>query len=424
MMKTKIKKLEGTARELEIRLSPEKVKEAYSEIMVEIKRDSALPGFRKGKAPDDIIEKKFKEDALAELKKRLVPEAYQEALLEHKMSPVSFPEIWDVEIDKEGNLNFKVKVDLHPEVKIDKMKGIKVTSERSEVTDTEVSEALEGVRGMYAEYVDVKRAVVKGDFAVCAMEAFVEGKAITKKREETWIQADKAESMLSLGEELVGLSEGDKKTIEVVLPENYPDKSYSGKKAVFEVEVKKIKEKKLPELNDELAAKMGKEKIDDLRHEVRMQLIQRKEDNNRTKMKNQIIAHLLKKTDFELPGTMVNRQIEFLLKKATDDLKQKGVGQKEIDANKDALLEKLKPEARNKIKLYFILDGIAAAENIEVSDNEVEESLKQLAAYYNQSYESVRRYYEDNDLIGGMKEQIREDKTLDLLLDGATIVTK
>lgn len=423
-MKSKLKKLKGTAREIEVTMSKESVDKVFDEVLGDIKKNVNIPGFRPGKAPMDVIQKNHQEEALDEVKQRLVPQAYQRALDEHSITPVSYPEITDVNISLAGELSFKAKVDVHPEVKIKHYTGIKVARNKVNVTEEEVSETLERLKNMYVEFIDTSGPLKKGEFAICDVESFMDGKAISKKRENMWIEVSKEASMLGIGEELEGLSKGDSKEMDVTLPEKYPDEKYAGKKAVFKVEVKETKEKKLPALDDELAKKAGKETLDELRSELKEQLAQRKEADEKISMKNQIMTSLIQKHPFDIPESMVARQLKVLMDKAENELAQKGVQKDVIESHKEKLKDQLLKEAENKVRLYFILDAIASKENVEVSDEEIDNWIKTLATSYNQPFEDVKKYYQEHKLVEGLREQLREDKTLDLLLAEAVITEK
>jgi len=413
--------MDGTQAEISIALLPDTVNEALLGVLADIRKNVTIPGFRKGNAPEDIILKNYRKDAMEQVKQRLVPEAYQRAIEEHKIMPVSYPELSDVTVGPDGSITFIARIDVHPDVRASKYRGIKIKNEKISLSPEELEEALGHIRNMNAEFVDVDRAAEKGDFGICDIEAFSEGKLISKKRENAWVEVDKNASMLGMGEELCGMKKGEGKDIKVTLPEKYPDEKYAGKEAVFHVKMKEVKEKKLPALDDELAKKMGKEKMEDVRQEVSSQLLERKEMNRNINMKNQIMEYLLKKNSFKLPLSMVKRQQEVLMRRVTDDLVQKGMDERSISENRDKLKDRLKTEAENKVKLYFILNDIAKQEDIYATDEEVDEWLRKIADSYGQSSDSVKKYYQENNLIGGVKEQLREDKTLDFLLKEATV---
>jgi trigger factor len=423
-MKSSIKKLEGTARELRIDLPKDAVDRAVEDVLEEVRKSAKIPGFRPGNAPMDIIRKNHGHEALEEAKQRLIPRAYQEVLEEHDIDPVSYPEIFDVDLNSAGVLSFKVKVDCHPEVGLKQYKGLKVEAKKVEVTDAEAEEALEKVRGMYAEFADIDRPLKKDDFAVSDVESFIDGKSISKKRENMWIEVSREASMLGIGEDLVGLKKGEVKEIEATLPEGYPDKKYAGKKAVFKVEVKQTKEKKMPSLDDELAKKVGKETLGELREDIKGQLLARKEENERISMKNQILEQLIKRHQFPLPATLVARQLKVLMERAENDLLQRGVEKDAIESHKDKIKDQLSKEAEDKVRVYFILDEVSKRENVNVTEEEIDSWISALAASYNKPFEEVKKYYQDNDLTGGLYEQLKEEKSLELLLAEAEIARK
>ncbi|MBU1084710.1 MAG: trigger factor, partial [Candidatus Omnitrophica bacterium] len=256
-MKSKIKRLDGTAVQIDVSLPKKNVEDAFKKHLENVRKTAKIPGFREGKAPIDLIEKKYAGDVMEEVKQRLVPEAYQKALEDNALDPLSYPEISPIEIDPHGDMVFTAKVDTYPEVNLRKYKGLKAEREKVKVSDKETKEALEHIAGIHAEFTTVERPVKKGDFGICDVETLMDGKVIAKKRENMWIEADKEASMLGMGESLCGLNPPAEKEIEAELPENYPDKKYAGKKAVFSIKLKEVKERKVPELDEKFAKKLG-----------------------------------------------------------------------------------------------------------------------------------------------------------------------
>ena len=423
-MKCSVKKLKDASCELSIELSKETVEEVFERVFHEISKEAKVPGFRPGKVPMDIIRQNYQADAMDEVKRRLIPEAYQEALEEHSIQPLSYPEVGDINLSLTGKLTFKAKVDTHPKVNVRKYKGLKVTTEKIKVDDEEVTETLSRLQNMNAEFVDIDTPLKKGDFAICDVETSMEGKIISKKRENMWIEINKDASMLGMGEDLCGMEKADKKDIEAELPEKYPDEKYAGKKAVFHIEVKETKEKKLPELNDEFAKKIGKDTIKEAREEIKNELLSKKEVNVKIDMKNQIMKQLIDGDKMELPGSMVSRQLKVLMERAENELKQKGVSEKDIGDHREKLKAQLTEEAENKVKIYFLLDKIAGNEGITVSDEDVDGWIKNLAGTYNKPFDEVKKYHVEHNLIGGLIEQLREEKTLDFILSKAVISEK
>lgn len=424
IMKSKIKNMEGTEKQFEIGMPKEKVETVLDEVLEEIRNTAEIPGFRRGRAPLDIISKRHSKDAMDEVMRRLIPEAYQEALEEHKIRPVSYPDFFDIDITPHGGLVFKAKVDVYPDISLKKYTNLKVAVKKISVKDEEVEKALSSIRNLYAEFVEIDRPIQKGDFGICDVETFADGNIISKKHENMWIEADKEASMLGMGEGLCGLKKGDKKDIAVTLPESYPDKKYAGKKAVFRVEVKCVKEKKLPEINDELAKKAGKDTWQDVKEYVNDQIREKKETNTKILMKNQIIEQLFKSHSFSVPQSMVKRQLKIFMDTAADELRRKGLDEETLKTKIGELKPQLLKEAELKVRLYFILDEIASKEKIEITEGETDDWLKGLADSYGQTLEDVKKYYNDHSLLDGLKEQIREQKTLDFILSSAVVSEK
>ncbi|MBF0494391.1 MAG: trigger factor [Candidatus Omnitrophica bacterium] len=423
-MKSKVSKVDGTSRELEVEVSKETVDQVLNEAVKNIRKDAVLPGFRKGNAPEDLIFKNYREEAWDKVKETLVPRAYENALTEHKIEPVSYPEITDLKIGLDGKLSFRAKLDIYPEFNLKKYMGFKVEHAREDVSDQEVTDALERILQLNAEFVDTDKPVDVGLFAISDIEAFIDGKSIMKKRENAWIEANEEASVLGIGKHLYGMKKGESKDIDVVLPEDYPDKNFAGKKTLFKVLVKEIKEKHVPAADDALAQKIGKNTILEVRDDITKHLKEIKANNNKTKAKNQIIDELVKQYSFTLPSGMVKRQQDVLLKQKEEELAKKGIEKSKIEENKETLKEQILSAAVNKVRLYFILDKIAQVEKISVTEEDVDEYLKSLAAYYQQSFEEVKKYYEENDLLGGAYEQIKEEKVLDFLAGKAEISIK
>lgn len=423
-MKSRIKDIKGTRKQLNVEMPKEKVELVFAEVFEDIKKSAEMPGFRTGKVPMEIVKKRYGQHAHDEVKKRIIPSAYQKALAEHEVVPVSYPDISDVLISPSGSLSFTAQFDAEPKVKLKKYTGIKVKKKKEEVSDEEVQKAIDKIREMNPEFEDKSGVLEKGDHAICDIETFSEGKAISKKRQDMWVEVDREASMLGMGKQLEGLKPGEEKEIDSTLPENYPDKKYAGKKVVFKVKVKQVKIKKVLPESEQLAGKVGKKDMAELREEIRQQLAQRKDMNTQIDMKNQVMEYLLSKNTFHVPETMVKRQQKVLEERAQNELAQKGVSGEAFEEHREKFGEQLFIEAQNKVKLYFILTAIAEEEKIEVSQQEVEAWLKKLGESYGQSLEDVEKYYSENNLMDGLREQLKEEKTIEYLLEEAQIVDK
>jgi len=418
-MKTRIKNKEEGTKILQIEIPPDLVEKVAEEVYQEIKRFAKIPGFRVGSVPQDLLEKHYSKDAKAEILKKLIPQGYKRAIETHKVIPIGFPSIFNISFEKGKPLTFEAQVDIKPNVKLRNYKGIKVKKKRISLSQEELDDAFSRLRDVYAKYTDVARAVKKGDYAVCDVEAFMEGKPITKKNNNMWILADKETSLLGMGEELVGLTKGQTKEMETKLPETYPDKKYAGKPAKFKILVKEVKEKELPLLDDAFAKDLKVDNLEALKKEIESGLFKRKENALKMDMENQILDKLLKGNKFTVPASIVHRQKEALAKRMESELLRKGLHKDEVAKKLVEVEQKLKEDARDKVRIYFILDDIALKEKIEINDKDIDERLKSLALSTGQSQDEVKKYYEKENLLGGLAEEIKEGKVLEFLLKEA-----
>ncbi|MGB2705725.1 MAG: trigger factor [Candidatus Omnitrophota bacterium] len=421
-MKTRIKNIEECRKLFKIEVPKELVEKITKEVYLEIKKVAKIPGFRPGSAPQDLLEKHYSKDAEEQVLKRIIPEGYKKALEIHSVMPAGLPRVFNVDFEKGTPLTFEAEVDTRPVIKRLNYRGIRVRKKRISVSEVEINEALSKLREMCAKYHDVARPVKKGDYAVCEVETFIDGRTVTKKNKNMWIQADKEASLLGMGEELIGLTKGQAKEIEAKLPEDYPDKKYAGKLAKFKVLVNEVKEKKLAALDDTLARSMNTESLEALKKRIESELYARKENSLKINMKNQILEKFLKEHKFSVPSGMVARQKEVLAKRLQMELLRKGVPKEETEKKVKELDSKLGQDARDKIRIYFILDDIALKEKIEINDNDIEERLKSIALSTGQPPEEVRKYYEKENLTGGLAEEIKESKVLEFLLKEAEVI--
>ncbi|MDD4203184.1 MAG: trigger factor [Candidatus Omnitrophica bacterium] len=424
-MKTSVK-IKNCECDFDVKIPHKKVAETYDQVYKEIAKEAKVPGFRPGKAPMDIIQKNYAQSAKDEVVKQLVPAGYRQVIEEHKIEPISMPDITDLSFNEKQDLEFKGMVELKPDFKVKKYFQIQVKSAKVNVEDGEVKDMLDRYQNIHAKFEPVKdkQIIDKDDYVICDIEVFVDDRPISKKHENMWVEANKETSLLGLGENLIGAKLNEEKQINAKLPENYPQKKFAGKESLFKILPKEIKQKQLPELNDEFAKDMGVETFEKFKSNLKEQIFQRKTQDTNIKMKNQIMDKLLSDNKFSVPASMVKRQFEVLVKHFEEDLLSKGINKEDVEDKKAGVIKQLEEEAEKKIRLYFILEQISHLEKVAVSQEEIDQRIAHIAAMSRQDINTVKNYYEKNGMVEGLTEQIREDKTLDILLEKADIVTK
>lgn len=422
-MSSKAKKIEQCTTLLEIEVPKDAVAKAYEEVYLELAKIANIPGFRVGKAPTDMVKKQYAKDAKEEVLKRLIPQAYTKALEEQKIRPIGLPEITDVNLADNAGLLFNAKVDTRPDFRLKDYKGIKITKKKAEVSDDDVEKTLQSLREMNAKFISApERPVQMGDYVVSDLECFVDGKPAHKKRENLWLFMEKDSMVPGLAEKMVGMQKGSEIDAEIKLREDYPDKAIAGKLALYHVKAKEIKLRQLPEPNDEFAKDIGQPTMADARNTIRKELLARAKITADTDMENQLVNKLAQDNVFPVPSGFVARQLDFMVEDSKRHLVERGFKREDLDKKDNEFKERFKDDAAKRVRLLFILDDIAKTEHIDVNDKELEDAYKAIAAQSGKKVEEVKDYYlKDEDLVEGLRDRIREEKTIRFLLEKAQV---
>jgi trigger factor len=424
-MKVKIKDTGECAALFEIEVPKETVDRAFEEVYDEITKFAKIPGFREGKAPKDLVRKRYAAHAKEEVLKRLVPSAYKDALLKHNIAPLGAPQISDLSLGEGEALLFKAKVDRRPEFKLKNYLKVRIESRKAVVKEDDVEKMLENLRQLNARYTAVEdRDIQLGDYVVGDLECSVDGKAIHKKRENIYLHVDKEAFPPGLAGGMPGMKKGEERDVASRLPENYPDKKLAGKPAIYHVKVREIKSRTVPELNDELAKELGSENLDELKKRVRSELESSARFNAMVDMENKLLDFLADNNVFNVPQRLVARQLALMVEDAKRRLEEKGFTRGDLDKKDAEFAEKFKDDAVRRVRLMFILDRIGEEENISATDDDLEEAYRSISARTGQGIEKIKDYYHKEDLVENLKEKIRNEKTIKFLLAKADIVEK
>lgn len=425
MAKSKAKVLEECTTLFDIEVPREAIDKAFGEVYDEITKVANIPGFRVGKAPLDMVKKHYAGNAREEVLKRLIPDAITGVLKEHKIDPIGMPEVTELVFEEGKPMTFKAKVETRPAFKLKNYKGIKLDKKKAVVNDDDVNKAVENLRQLNAKYQSVEdRSVQMGDYVVSDLECFVDGKPAHKKRENLWLFIDKESLIPTLHEKMVGMKKGEERDIEVTLPEKYPDKSIAGKQAKYHILAKEIKTRILPPVDDELAKDLGKDNLENLKKEIRDELSSRMKMGIEIDTENQLLKKLTDDNVFTVPPSLVKTQLKYMVENAKDKLAEKGFDRKELDQKDNDLSEKFKDDAVRQVRLLFILDEIATAEKIDVSQADVDDAYKAIATQTGKSETEIKEYYEKQDLVDRLSDKLREGKAVKFLLDNAQITEK
>lgn len=410
-MSLQVEKLEKNMAKLTIEVSADEFSKAVEEAYQKNRGKISVPGFRKGKVPKKMIEQMygkavFYEDAA----NALIPGAYEKALEECEETIVSSPKINVTQIEEGKAFIFTAEVALKPEVTLGAYKGVEVDKIEISVTDEEVEADLKQQQENNSRVVTVERPVADGDIAVIDYEGFADGVAFEGGKGEDYSLTIGSHSFIdNFEEQLIGKNAGEECEVNVTFPEEYHAKELAGKPAVFKVTVKEVKEKQLPELNDEFAGEVSEfETLDAYKEDIRKKLTEKKEAEAKNEKEDAVITAVIENAQMEIPEAMVETQQRQIVDEFAQRLQMQGLSMEQYfqftGLSYQHMLEQVKPQAERKIKSRLVLEAVVAAENIVATEEDYEEEIKRMAEGYRMEADKIK------ELMGEQgKKQIMED---------------
>jgi len=404
-------------RELELEIPAEIVQKTVEKVAREFARVARVPGFRPGKAPVTLIRRRFAEDIKSEVLQSLVPEQIERAVTESKLVPVTQPHVDKVDFTESGPVKFRASFEVLPEFDLGQYKDLEVEVDDLKIDDSDVDKAIEELRDRAASFVPVEgRAIADGDYAQLKLKGTPAGGGESLDAESVLCHVGSEETMEPFNQNLRGASVGDHKNFDVAYPADYPDPKLHGKTYTYSVEVLGIKEKKRPELTDEFAKDVSDaQTLDELRKKVRESLEGARAQRQKDQMRDKLLAQIVKTHEFPVPDTLVEHQMDSRLERTVRSLAQQGVDPRAVNVDWVALRARQKDHSIEDVKAELLLDRIATAEHIEVSEEEVEKDIAAIAQRSGESATAVRANLTRQGALDRMKSRIRSEKTLDWL---------
>ena len=391
------------------------------------KNKIAMPGFRKGKVPRQMIEKMYGPEVFYdEAANRMISEAYAKAYDESELEIASQPTVDIVQLEKGKPFIFTAEVAVKPEVKLGEYKGLKVDKYSTRVTQKEVDEEIEKVREQHARIVEVTdRAVADKDDVTLDFEGFVDGVAFEGGKGENYPLTIGSGSFIpGFEEQLIGAEIDKEVEVKVTFPEDYHSEDLKGKEAVFKCTVHAIRAKELPEVDDEFASDVSEkaETLDAYRAEVKAQIKERKENEGKAKKEDQAVEQAVANAEIDLPEPMVDLQAKQMADDFARRIMQQGLSVEQYfqftGLSEEKMMEELKPQAEKRIRTRLVLEAIVAAENIEVSDERLDEELAKMAESYKMEVEKLKEFMGENEKKQ-MKEDIAVQDAVTLIVDAS-----
>ncbi|MCU9807439.1 MAG: trigger factor [Paraclostridium dentum] len=428
-MKAELLKKEGNKVTFKLTVDNDKFEGAVTKAYNKNKGKFNIPGFRKGKAPKQIIESQygkgvFYNDAID----MLFPEIYPSALDELNIDPIDRPDLDIEEISKDNGLVMVVNVEVKPEFELGSYKGIEIAKPDYTVNEDEVTLRLDEMRNKASRLVDVEgRAIENGDNTVIDFEGFVDGVAFEGGKGEDYSLVIGSNTFIpGFEEQLIGKNKGEEVEVNVEFPAEYHAENLAGKPATFKVVIKNVQSKELPELNDEFAADTTEfNTLEELKSDLKAKVEEEAKNRADAEMRNSLVEKISEGTEVDVPNAMVETQIDNMLMELNYQLQYQGLQLEQLLQMTGRSIEDLRNEKREEatklVKSSLVLEAIAKAENVEVSEADVEAEVEKMAKMYNMEVEKIKSVMRPTDLED-IKGQLKIRKTIDSLVDSAKLV--
>ncbi len=425
-MKVEMTKKETNVVELKVEVPQDQVEQAIAKAYVKTRKDYSVPGFRKGKVPRNILEKRYGiEIFYEEAANILIQDTYPQVVEEQKLEPVDHPDITVDQFDCEQPFIYTATVTVCPELKLGKYKGLKIAKEEKQVADEDVEAEIKALQNSKARLI-----ALEAD-AVAANDDQVIIDFVGKMDGEEFEGGTGANYPLALGsgsfvpgfeEQLIGAKQGEKVLVKLTMPQEYHSEELAGKEVEFEVEIKEIKRKELPALDDDFAKEVGDyETLTALKDFIRERLEDRARQEAADKLRHDVLEAVREKAEVDIPGIMIENETKAMLRQMENRFSQQGLKFEDYlsysGKSLDDIMAEMRPGAENNVKTELLLDTVSKVENISVEEAELEEEIAQLAKVYGQEAKAVRSALEKSDQLAAVEQIILHRKALDFLAE-------
>lgn len=425
-MEVVVEDVNALTKKLTITLPKKDVQKKINKAYDKLQRESKMKGFRRGKVPRSVIIKSYKSQVEAEVGEKLVQESYFDAIEQVKVDPVVHPDISAPVFKEDGTFEYIANIDIRPEFELGNYKDLEVEEISSEISDAAIEVEIEELRRGMAPLKSVTdRTVEHGHVVVVDFEGFHNGKAMKEVKNENY-SVDVGSGKLSpeFEEKLVGMKSGENASHEVDFPEKYPNPVLASKKIEFRVNIKEIKERVLPELNDEFAKDVDVEHktFADLQNAIRERLQSQKKLQVEGDLTDRIMMKLLENHDFDVPERLVRFEVEEMIKNTEKSLEQSGMDMESAGINRDDLAEKNRDTAEKRVRGDFVLKKIAEKEDIKVNNEDMDRAFKRIGDQYNMPIAQVKEYFSNRDDLLPFMNEILNEKILTFLRENAKFI--
>jgi trigger factor len=415
---------------LRVEVEVEKVETVFQEITADFQRKARLPGFRPGKAPKDMVAKRFDKEIQDEAKTKLISEAYRQAITDNKFTVVSRPDLEEIQFGRGQPVQFAATVEIVPPFELPAYKGLPASRENPVVSPEDVERALRLLAERRTDYHTVARELKTGDVAVINYTGTCDGKPISDtaptargltEKKSFWVTVDATSFIPGFGEQLAGMKAGDKRTVTVEFPADFVVPQLTGKKGIYEVELVEVKEKATPAVDEKFAQEYGAKNLQALREGVRADLQNELNLKQSRSIRGQVVQALLDQIKIPLPESLVEDETRSLVYRIVQDNQQRGASKEAIDAQHDQIYAAANASAQQRVKSTLVFQRVAEQEGVRVEQMDLVRRLQELATQNKIPMDKLYKDLESSGRIGEIATQILNDKVMDLLVQFARI---
>lgn len=415
-------------KKVSVEIPEDRIKEVLEKQFVDLKREASIPGFRPGKAPRKLVERRFSSSIKEEVRRQLVGDSYRQALENNKLEPLGEPEFDnpdDIQLPESGPLTYTFSVEVQPEITLPDMATLTVKKPKVDVTDTNVDQAMDNLRQQQGALVPVEdRGVEDGDYVTADVHVKL-GEEVIAHQHDAQLVARSGRiagiTIEDLAEKIRGAKGEETRTFTVHVPEAHSDERIKDKDVQVELAVKDIKKLELAEIDQDFLERLGFTTEAELRDAMREQLEERIKNDVQTAMRTQVQQFLVENVQIELPTKLTDRQRERTVQRRAMDLATRGIAREQIEQNMEVLQAGAGDEAQRELKLFFILQKVAKEMNVDVEDDELNGRISGIAAYQGRRPEKMKQEMSKDGSLANLYVQMREHKAIDKLIEQAKI---
>lgn len=424
-MKVDVVDVDRVTKKIEVEVPADKITEITENIYGELKRQAKIKGFRPGKIPKSILTTYYKDYIEDELKRRVIEGTMSEVLSEANVKPVTEP-IADF-VEDGDRFVYTLLCEVFPDIEISSYKGVEVEVDAIRVTDDDIDKRIEQMKELYAEMIprEADSGARKGDFVIVKYKGYLDGMPMKDVYSEAYpLELGTSQLMPEFESAIYDMKKGEIKNVDVAFPDDYQHKDIAGKTLLFEIEIKDIREKRLPDMNDEFAKDVNFENVEKMKESLKAEIEKEKLNSRKQFISNKIMEMLTSNIDIQVPKRLLAKHTEAMLEEAKTRFNTEHFTEEDLKAFQGNIRADFEKKAAERIKSDIILARIAEIEGIKLEDDDVHNRMKKIAEETKRPFDEVKGIYEKYDFIEGMKISIVQQKTMDFLMENANIKEK